>query len=104
MGDALGYFGTLGSVVVASAFVGGLAATLAWMALWGACWFPHNWSDWRGKVRSKDDQVAEKYVITACIFWARVAFVLGVLYGLTEVCRDEVQRLLSPLLGFVNGL
>lgn len=103
MGEVLGYLGTLALVVVASAAGGGLAATLVWIALWGACWFPHNWSDWQGKIRSKDDEVAEMYVITACVFWARIAFVLGGLYALTEVCRDEVQSLLRPLLRLVDS-
>ena len=103
LGDILSYFGTLAAVSFATFVVAGLAATFTWMVLWLACWLPNNWSDMRSKVRTKDHEVAEMYVITACIFWARVAFALGVFYVLTEGCRDEVQRLLGPLLRLVDS-
>lgn len=104
MADVIGYLGALARVTFYSFTIGGMAAVGVGFGLYGACWFAHNWSDWDGKLRSKDDAIAEMYVIKACIFWARVAFVLGVLYALTELGRDEVQRLLDPVLGLVDGL
>lgn len=103
MGDVISYAGTLLVVALVCALSGGVAAVVTCFGLFAVYWIPHNWLDWQWKPYDPKEEAAQLYIAGSCIFWARVAFALSVLYVLTEGCRDEVQRLMGPLLRFVDS-
>lgn len=104
MGEMLGYLGTLAVVVLASITTGAVAFVFVTVGLGLLYMLPQFWLDHQFSPNSPGAQAAQDYVMKSCLVWGRIAFALGVFYVLTEGCRDEVQRLLGPLLRLVDSL